>query len=235
MLAALGVTSIAQDSKIDLSWNPQEGATSVYKINTTMMMDFGGGEMEMAIAITTSSKYVSITDKEVKAEGEVTEFFMTVDGQEMDPTMGGGESPVGQKETTTFDRTGKFLSTTAEGDGMDGGPRVQRLSEFRYPSEPIAMGGEWMVDYPADQANDVPEGKAKFTLEKETTWKGKPVYQVKHVYSEMTGNAPTGAIQTVWLDKVTKEVVKTEGEWQNVQFVPMMPPTTAKVVFEKVN
>ena len=182
--------------------------------------------MNISVQMTTAGKVISVEDGKVTVEGEVKAFQILMDGQDLGEMA--GPSPVGQKSKEVFKMDGTQISST-QTEEMGNNPRVQRLSHFYYPTEKIAMGGEWFKEVAADKENEVPAGKYKYTLEKAETVGGVAAYRVKYVYSEMDGDSPFSAMGTFWMDQKDMTLVKMESEFQNVKFVEMMPPTNAKV------
>lgn len=223
----------AQDGAVDLSWKPAVGYAATFRMVSNMSMDVGQGQpMDMAVTVVVTSKVTKVEDGKVTVEGGVKDFKMNMNGQDMDGPPG-GESPAGQTNTQVFSMDGTLVDPGKE-QPMSGGERVRRLSVLYRPTAPVKMGDSWTKEVPADKEKKVPSGKYKYTLEATETVDGTACYKIKYVYSEMEGATPFGAIGTMWIDTANRNLVKMEAEYQNIQYVEMMPPTNAKVSLTKI-
>lgn len=225
-MVSVAINPNITDDVYDVSWKPVVGQAKTYKIVTSMVMDFGQ-RMDIVVNLTSASKVTKVEDGKVTTEGTVKEFKLTMDGQDAGDMA--GESPEGKTSTTVHTLDGMLVSMSDQPE-QSGGLRVQRMSAFLYPKAKVKVGEDWTKEFPAVAAENCPAGKAKFTLEALENKDGVDCFKIKYAYSEMEGDAPFGAIGTVWIDQKDGTPVRAEAEYQNVKFVEMMPPTNAKFV-----
>lgn len=232
VLSVFALSTIAQDQTVDLSWKPVVGPVGTYRMTSDMAIDAGGMQMEIQVQVVLSNKVTKFESEKVTMESEMKSFQLTMNGETMDGPPG-GEAPTGQKITSVYALDGSLISTDNP-DPMSGGPRVERLASFHHPKEPIKIGSEWFKEVPAMKDKQVPPGKYKYTLEAAEVLNGVAAYRIKYAYSEMEGDLPFGAVGTMWLNQKDRSLIKMEATYENIQYVPEMPPVNAKVKLERI-
>lgn len=224
-LAAAVLMSVATAQTYDLKWKPTVGQSLNYKLTTVMKMDMGAGLSEFVVSFVSTSKTTKIENGEVVQEGGMKDFSMMMDGQDMSSFGApGGDT----KSSITMKLDGTLLKIESDAPQPGQGLRLQRMTSFRYPQEEIAVGHEWTVDHKAIKEEDAPIAKSKFVFEGLEKKEGIDCYKIKLIFSEMEGDVPFGAMGTMWLNQKDRSLVAMEGEYQNVKFADMMPPTNAK-------
>ncbi|MDI9641371.1 hypothetical protein QPK87_06840 [Kamptonema cortianum] len=225
---------IPQDA-VEIKWSPKVGETVNHQMNIAMSMDAGGTPMDINVSFVTVSKILSIDGDTVKTEDGMKDFKMMFNGQDAGD-MGPDASAMNQKVITTRKLSGKVVSIEGGMSEMSGGPRVQQMNTFEYPSVPVKVGDSWMLDFPKDASKGLPlAAKAKFTYEGDEKIGKYDTWKIAFVYSEMDDPRGYGNMGTTWLDKSTGKLVKLVGEYQNVSFNEMMPPSNAKITINIVN
>ncbi len=222
--ATFALVSIASAQSYDLKWKPEVGQVMKHKLTTVMKMDMGAGLSEFVISFVSTSKTVKIENGEVFQEGSMADFSMMMDGQDMSSF---GAPPTDGKSSVTLKLDGTITKVDSDSPQAGQGLRLQRMTSFIFPSEAVAVGGDWTKEHKAIKEEDAPIAKSKYTLEGLEKKEGIDCYKVKFVFSEMEGDVPFGAMGTVWLNVKDRSLVASEGEYQNVKFVDMMPPTNA--------
>ncbi|MCB0825735.1 MAG: hypothetical protein KDC26_06060 [Armatimonadetes bacterium] len=231
------VTAPIQDESVELKFQSKVGDSQIYQMTSVTPMDMGGQSMEITFSARLTSKVLEVTEETYTVEATTDNMTLKIGDQPM-PMGGGGGAPDVPEKTVVkrqFDaKTGLWVKDLTENLAMGSSPRIEQLSAFAYPGKAIKVGGEWFHDFPANKKEEIPVAKAKFTIvgsEMVGKW---DCWKISHVYSEMEGNIPFGAIGTIWLDKKDHSMVKYVGEYQNVKFVDMMPPANSKVTLTRI-
>ena len=238
LIAPLALLSAPiQDESVELKFQSKVGDTHVYRMTSITPMDMGGQAMEISFGARMTSKILEVTEETYTVEATTDNLDLKIGGQPM--PMGGATGGPEMPERTVVQRqysakTGLWVKDLTENLAMGSSPRIEQLSAFAYPGKAVKIGGEWFHDFPANKKEEIPVAKAKFTIigsEMVGKW---DCWKISHVYSEMEGNVPFGAIGTVWMDKKDHSLVKYVGEYQNVKFVDMMPPANSKVSLTRI-
>ncbi len=233
LVGVLGLTAYAQDT-YTLKWEPKVGDTSSYNLNMTSAMDFGGQSFDMNISMVVSDKVTKVEGDQVTLVGSATNFKMMMNGQEFNPP--GSEAAPQQPPTTlVVSKSGGLIRIEKAGDGMGSTPpRVEQANRFQFPAGPVKVGDEWFREVKADAKEGFVAAKAKYTLEKVEVKDGVNSFRIKYAYSELEGNAPTDCIGTFWMAVEDGDLVRYEGQLNNVEFMEGMPPVSAKIVLTQV-
>lgn len=229
LVGALGLTAFAQDT-YTLKWEPKVGDTSSYNLNLASAMDFGGQSFDMNISMVVSDKVTKVEGDLVTLVGTATNFKMMMNGQAFNPP--GSEAAPEQPPTTiVVNKSGGLVRMENTGDPMTASPpRVEQANRFQFPAGPVKVGDEWFREVKADAKQGFVEAKAKYTLEKIEMKDGVNCFRIKYAYSELEGNAPTDCIGTFWMKVEDGDLVRYEGQLNNVEFMQGMPPVSAKIV-----
>lgn len=222
-ILVLPATALIQSAKI--AWNPKVGSTSKFTMNVDAEGDFGQGAMKIKVSMKVANKVKTVTDKEIVIESTMSDMKIKMgdDGQEMADPSGQGD----QTTTNTYARNGALLSTKSA-SGMDN-PRMEQMSSFLYPDKELAPGTSWEREIPKDDKKGTPSAKGSYTFvgeEKVGKW---AAYKVTWSYKETSGDKPSSAEGTAWLDKETGEMLKMDSKMKDVVFQEGIPPMNATV------
>ncbi|HRF59905.1 MAG TPA: hypothetical protein PLH94_08335 [Fimbriimonadaceae bacterium] len=226
-ILVLPASALLQGVKI--AWNPKAGSTSKFMMNVDAEGDFGQGAMKIKVSMKVANKVKSVSDKEIVIESTMSDMKIKMgdDGQEMADPSGQGD----QTTTNTYSRNGALVSTKSAA-GMDN-PRMEQMSSFLYPDKEIAIGGSWDRDLAKDDKKGTPSAKGSYTLVGEDKLGKWTAYKVTWTYKETSGDRPSSAEGTAWLDKETGEVIKLEAKMKDVVFQEGIPPMNANVTMTR--
>lgn len=230
-LAAAGafVFAVAAQDTHTIAWKPEAGKELKYSLKMSGEMNAGPqGAMALDVKMVLTNKVVEVKDDKITMEGKMSDFSVSIGGNDI-TEMAGGQMPADAPAVkTVFSRTGELLSMSG-GSEMTTPPRVQNLQIFVYPTAPVKVGDSWTREVKADKEKGIPAGKGKFTLAGVETVKGIEVFKIDFAYSELDGDRPMGNIGTVWLEKSDGSLYRVKSTLNDVKFAEMMPPMNMNV------
>ena len=218
--------AVGQAQEVKLAWVPQVGTTYAWNMTVSMNIDAGGQDMAMEISMLNKNKTVKVENGLVTFESSMADMKMTMNGEAFTPPGSEGQAP--EAVTTVYKLDGTFVSRKGGGE-MASSVRAEQMNAFIYPSHAVKINEPWFKEFPADKENKIPVAKARYTLLGEEMVGKYRTWKIEKVYAELDDPQGFSSMGTVWLDQTDGSMVKYEGEFTNVKFVDMMPPTSGKV------
>ena len=232
LLALVVSPALAGQAEVDLTWKPKLNDVKRYKLEVNMSLDLGGTSGDVKVSIVQSMKITKIDGDKVTGEGGVEKMSISFNGNDVDPSQGGGPDPSAVKTVQVRSlKTGEVLSTetTGAGEAPPQNPRVEAMGFFWRPETKVKIGDSWKKEVKADEKKGTKASLAKFTVEGEEEVLGHKCWKISYAYTETDVAKPYGAVGTFWVDKADGNPVKYEANYENVEFQPGMPPTNAKI------
>lgn len=215
----------SQDAKI--VWAPKPGTSVNYNMKVIVEMAMQGQTMTMDISMLSVNKILKVENGEVTMESTVKDMKMLMDGQAFNPPGSDGNEEV--PPVTSVTKLNGILVSRKGGDMMSGSMRAEQMNVFIYPASAVKVGDSWFHDFPANKEHNIPVAKAKFTLQGEEMVGKYQCWKIEKVYAETEEAKGFSAMGTLWIDKADGNMVKYDGNFQNVQFAEMMPPSSGTV------
>jgi len=232
LLCLVASPALAGLADVDLTWKPKAGETKKYRLQVNMSLDLGGQTMDIKVSMLNVTKTTKIDGDKVTSEGHVEDFKMAMNGNEADPSQGGGPSPADVKTIQVRSlKTGEVLSTETTGtsDVPPQNPRVEAMGFFWRPEGKVKAGESWTKELKKDEKKGTEASIAKFTAVAEEEVLGHKCWKITYAYTETGVEKPFGATGTFWVDIADGSPVKYEANYENVVFQDGLPPTSAKV------
>ncbi len=226
----LAVALAQTPQEVAFAWQPKVGTTQTYKMTIAMTMDQGGQAIDLLINMKNTNKVTKVDKETATTDATSSDFSISMNGQDLGAPPDDGT--MSQVVTTVFALNGVIKSRTEAGPSSPG-LRVQQMNTFIYPGK-ATIDKPWDYDFKGDTEKKLPVAKARFKILGEERIGKYDCYKVEHIYAE---DQPGGfsMMGTAWMDKTDGNLVKADYQYQNVQFVDMMPPANAKVTLERVD
>jgi hypothetical protein len=229
-LAALAVLTalpaIARQDEAKIAWQPKVGSVTKYQMVVDAEGDFGNGPSKIQVTMKVANTIKTVDDKQIIVEGKTSDMKVTLDGNEMPVPNDDATS------TNTYSLLGDLLSTKSS-NGQEN-PRIEQMNAFRYPDKAVKVGDSWERTVKGEKGGAVP-ATAKYTF-KGIEKSGKyTCFKVEYTYTETSGDKPSSAKGTVWLDQTTGDLVKGDVDMKDVVFQDGIPPMNAKAKMTRVD
>lgn len=221
-VAALSVAALAVQDGISLKRTAKVGDSAKYRLKADV--DVQGTEVQFTALVSEKISKVESNGNYV-IESTQSEGKATFGGQDMDaPTT---------SQTMTYKSTGELLELKAE----DTSPQVYRtaiLTTFVVTDKPVKVGDTWNVELKKDDKTGAVPVKGSYKVEAEEKVGEVECFKVKYTTKENEGGDAAATVEaTSWINKKDGSLVKSEGNWKNVQFPGVPMPINAKFTLVK--
>lgn len=216
-----------------VEWKPKVDVTQKFQMNLAMQVDAGGQMMDINVGFLITTKTTKVEKEQVTQESTMSNFKLSMNGQEMDG-MGGGEDQMGEKTIAVRKLNGEVISDTTPAE-VGGGERMMRMNTFVYPGKPLSFGDSWTKEWAANKDKGLQSAKAKWTLVGEEVKNKVDCWKIEVVFAEMDSADGISNTGTMWLSKADGEVVYSKNNFMNVSFQEGMPPTNGIAEISRVN
>jgi hypothetical protein len=217
LLFTLAATRGTAQEKVTLVYRAKAGQIMRYKHTIALKAEVGGNKQEFQI---TSMEKVTVTA--VSPSGDVTEENVdessefSVGGQKM-------PSPETPKNTTTTvihpDGTlASYKDSNPDADKNKTSVRLYPADNPIFRKEPIGVGDKWSHEFKADTDLGLHAGKADYETLAFEKVNNIDAVKLKISYQETEGAHPLHSTGTLWVEKTSGDVVKSDVDYENIPF-----------------
>lgn len=203
-----------------IEWKPKPGQELKYKAAMTAKGDFGGGQMEIGVTFTLTTKTLKVEDGKVTVESTQSDMKVSLNGMEMDPLQGQAI-----KGTTVHNLDGTIISSQNDMGAVSG--RFEEVTSFNYPGKSVKVGDSWTRVVKPDPVRGTVSAKCAYTFRGFETIDGINCWKIDYAFEETEGTTPAKATGTVWLHPDDGELVKAKMLGTNLVIQAEMPPVNA--------
>ncbi len=216
-LIGLALPALAGEKTL-LQYKAKAGNSS--RVQTTINMEIDAGGQKLTLVVKQSEK---LTYKAVAPNGNLTiehlieTIEQTMNGEKMDS----GEDEKPKPTETVVQPDGTVISTKSEDQDSEMakiGVRIANGTTIIFSNKPVEPGDKWTHAYVTDDKTGAKKGIANFTLDSFETVKGVETAKILMTFAESEGTPAFTTKQTVWVEKSSGEVVKSEFKFDDLPF-----------------
>ena len=215
LLTLSGVACAAQD-KITLSYKAAKGQTTHSKSTDKLTLEEEGMKVELE-----STQIGKVTYTNVAANGDITRESVT---ESEETTFNGEKSPDSEEDksvtTVVFHPDGTFVSsktTKEEKDATHLDVRLDIATTPVYSAKPVGVGDKWTYEIKAsaDLGSEAATGEEEILAFEKVN--GVDAVKIKYSYKETSGKHPLVLSGTVWAEKSSGDIIKTDMSIEGMQ------------------
>lgn len=218
LLSLSALSLAARQDPVEVKWKPAAGVVIKYKMEVNasgIEGPSGAGELKISSTLTRTIKEL-LENGNVNLEEAQTDLSIVFDGQDLTEMVGARSFTTTMKVAPNGETLEKKSDTPEQTDN----PRLENATAFVYPSGPIAIGGTWTREKPADATKNVPSTVTTFTLKAIEDVDKFKTYKIDIEFKEGEGSNPMSATGTVWINVADGELVKGNYTIKAVEFAP---------------
>ena len=205
LTGSLALAAIAGQDSLNVSRRPKVGSVAMYSVSANF-------DSPQAITFTQNQ-----TQKVTAVQADGTYTLETVSSNVVVDFGGQTMNPPDSTVTSTQTPTGRVIQIISEQAAGPATYRIAHLQTFEAPLTSVKVGDDIAYTIPADPKLETPAVKADFKvagLEKIKDW---DTIRLTFNSAETGSDAVSSMTGTVWVNVSDGLLVKSEGQWKDVQ------------------